>query len=188
MEVIVVRHGETEYNIRNLVNSTPTVECPLTEKGRQQAIELGNKIRELGPVNAIFTSRLSRTIETLRNAIPFAEFSVDKLLDEVNMGVCESQNHDIYKLFIDNSIEKRPLGGESFLDVVNRFKLFYGLQLQQDYKRILVIGHADTVRAAHVVIEGMDPHRAKFDFRPDNCVPYVLKERELPPLPQILGE
>ena len=176
MEVIVVRHGETEYNIRNLVNSTPTVYCPLTAKGRQQAIELGPKLRKLGPIDAIFTSRLPRTIETLRNAIPFAEFSIDRYLDEVNVGICESQCHSLYKQFIDNSVDKKPPGGESFMDVVQRFKVFYGLQLHKGYKRILVIGHADTVRAAQVVLNGIDPHHAKFSSRPENCVPYVLSE------------
>ena len=179
LELVIARHGETEYNVKGLVNSSPAAHCPLTEKGREQAVMLGTILRDGNHVfDAIFCSRLPRTIETLRQAMPFAEFSVNRYLDEVHTGVCESQSHTLFKEMIDNSVEKKPLGGESFNDVCARFKQFWDLMIQTSLKKILIIGHSDTVRAAHVIVGGGDPHEAKFVFQPQNGLPYFLESND----------
>lgn len=185
LEIVIARHGETVYNIRGLVNSSPAVHCPLTQRGQIQAIELGNHLRSQGHhFDAIFTSRLPRTVETLQYAYPFAEYSTNKLLDEVHTGICESQSHEIFRQILNGSVTRKPSGGESFLDVCARFRDFWGALKKSRYKKVLVIGHADTVRAAHVVIDEMDPQIAKFNFTVSNCYPYKLIEEEPPELPE----
>lgn len=173
MELIIARHGETEYNVRGLVNSNPIVPCALTEKGRLQAIELGHSLRsEEHNFDAIFTSRLPRTIETLRHAYPFAEFTVSRFLDEIHMGLYESQPYAAYKSVVREPDIKAP-GGESFVDVCIRFDHFLE-RVSNEYRKILIIGHADTVRAAHVSMAGMDLKHAKTEFHPNNCEIFKL--------------
>ena len=60
-KLILLRHGESMWNKRNLF--TGWVDIPLSEKGIQEAIEAGKKIRDL-PVDILFTSTLVRGLMT----------------------------------------------------------------------------------------------------------------------------
>nr|PNR39214.1 hypothetical protein PHYPA_019492 [Physcomitrium patens] len=55
--LILIRHGESQWNSKNLF--TGCVDVPLTEKGVNEAIEVGKRINEL-PVDLIFTTALIR--------------------------------------------------------------------------------------------------------------------------------
>ena len=61
-----VRHGETVWNVENKICGATDIE--LTEKGHEQAIETGKKIRELG------SGKLSITLDS-ENAEPVGEIS-----------------------------------------------------------------------------------------------------------------
>lgn len=60
-KLILMRHGESMWNKLNYF--TGWVDVPLSEKGMNEAIEGGKKIREL-PIDVIFTSTLVRALET----------------------------------------------------------------------------------------------------------------------------
>jgi 2,3-bisphosphoglycerate-dependent phosphoglycerate mutase len=55
--LILIRHGESLWNEKNLF--TGCVDVPLTQKGIEEAIEAGKRIRNI-PVDMIFTSDLIR--------------------------------------------------------------------------------------------------------------------------------
>lgn len=59
--LILMRHGESKWNKRNLF--TGWVDVPLSEKGIQEAIDGGKRIRDL-PIDIILTSTLIRGIMT----------------------------------------------------------------------------------------------------------------------------
>lgn len=56
-KLILMRHGESKWNKRNLF--TGWVDVPLSEKGIEEAIEGGKKIRDI-PIDVIFTTTLVR--------------------------------------------------------------------------------------------------------------------------------
>lgn len=56
-KLILLRHGESEWNRRNLF--TGWVDIPLSEKGIQEALEAGKKFAAV-PVDVVFTSTLTR--------------------------------------------------------------------------------------------------------------------------------
>lgn len=60
-ELILMRHGQSEWNLKNLF--TGWVDVPLSNQGVLEAIEAGKKIKEI-PVDIIFTSTLIRAIMT----------------------------------------------------------------------------------------------------------------------------
>lgn len=63
MKVVLIRHGESEANFENYW--TGWLDVPLTEKGRQQALEAGRKIMVAGILfDAGFTSVLQRALVT----------------------------------------------------------------------------------------------------------------------------
>ncbi len=63
LHVVLIRHGETEGNVRGIVQGQS--DTPLTEKGILSTLRKAEKIRELS-FDAVFCSDLSRTVETLK--------------------------------------------------------------------------------------------------------------------------
>jgi len=63
LRVVLVRHGETEGNVRGIVQGQS--DTPLTEKGVFSTLKKARKIRDLC-FDAVFCSDLSRTVETLQ--------------------------------------------------------------------------------------------------------------------------
>jgi 2,3-bisphosphoglycerate-dependent phosphoglycerate mutase len=60
-KLILMRHGESIWNKLNLF--TGWVDIPLSEKGVQEAIEGGKKIKDI-PIDVVFVSSLMRSQET----------------------------------------------------------------------------------------------------------------------------
>lgn len=65
-KLILMRHGQSVWNERNLF--TGWVDIPLSQKGIDEAIEGGKKIKEI-PIDLIFTSTLIRAQMTLALAL-----------------------------------------------------------------------------------------------------------------------
>lgn len=64
--MILVRHGESLWNEKNLFSGC--VDVPLTNKGIEEAIEAGKRIRNL-PIDIIYTSALIRAQMTAMLAL-----------------------------------------------------------------------------------------------------------------------
>ena len=60
---LFVRHGESEFSAKALVNGDPTVACGLTELGRQQARQLGERLAG-EPIGLCVVTEFARTTET----------------------------------------------------------------------------------------------------------------------------
>ena len=61
MKIYLIRHGQSEGNVRNLWYGI--TDLPLTDLGRQQAAQVGEKLRDV-PLAAAYISPLSRASET----------------------------------------------------------------------------------------------------------------------------
>ena len=73
MTLILVRHGQSEWNEKNLF--TGWVDVNLTEKGRSEAQRAGELIKDAGLTPAIlYTSLLTRAIDTAHLALKAAGF------------------------------------------------------------------------------------------------------------------
>ena len=67
--IYFARHGETVWNVENKICGM--TDSPLTEKGRQQARELGRKVKESGVhIDEILYSPLSRAADTAKACPP----------------------------------------------------------------------------------------------------------------------
>ncbi len=60
LQIIFIRHAETDYN--DIGDRDPS-DGELTEKGEQQCVELGQRLRDL-PIDAYITSSLLRSFKT----------------------------------------------------------------------------------------------------------------------------
>lgn len=61
--ILLCRHGQSEWNIRRLIQGQAPDAGGLTPQGRQQAQLLGRRLQSLG-VQALYSSDLLRALET----------------------------------------------------------------------------------------------------------------------------
>ncbi|MFB6326196.1 phosphoglycerate mutase [Pantoea deleyi] len=94
LQVYLVRHGETVWNAERRIQGQS--DSPLTEKGEQQARQVGERVKQLGITHVIASDlgRTRRTAEIIADACGCG-VTLDARLRELNMGV----------------LEKRPLDG-----------------------------------------------------------------------------
>lgn len=94
LQVYLVRHGETVWNAERRIQGQS--DSPLTEKGEQQAWQVGERVKHLGITHIIASDlgRTRRTAEIIADACG-CSVTLDARLRELNMGV----------------LEKRPLDG-----------------------------------------------------------------------------
>ena len=70
--LVMVRHGQSEWNLAN--KFTGWVDVDLSEKGQEEAIEAGKKIKEAGIVfDHAHTSILKRAIKTCNYVLEYSE-------------------------------------------------------------------------------------------------------------------
>ncbi|WP_062079101.1 histidine phosphatase family protein [Demequina globuliformis] len=90
MQVYLVRHGQTEWNVKGLLQGSSDI--PLTEEGRQQATRAAQALaRRIGPQPIIVTSPLERarhTAQALADVVG-VDVTVDDRLRERAYGAWE---------------------------------------------------------------------------------------------------
>ena len=128
VKIILVRHGETEWNKLRRIQGGGS-DTPLNEKGGQQAQSLALKLKQ-ERVQAIYSSRLQRALDTALAIARYHQLDVasEPSLNEIDAGEMEGTPIDkigshLDQLLIkgdpDGSIFKRH-GGESLAEVQQR--------------------------------------------------------------------
>ena len=127
MKLILVRHGETEWNRQGrIVGHT---EIALNATGRKQAELLAQALRN-EKVSAIYASPLQRTRETAAEISRVLGIAVtfDDALKEIAAGDIDGmtfeevaeRHSDFFKMWMKGDPLLRLPGGESFTDLRNR--------------------------------------------------------------------
>lgn len=143
--LILARHGESEYSARGLVNGDASVAVGLTEAGEGQARALGHLL-EATQIDLCVTTALDRTRRTAELAlagrdVPFESWPA---LNDPRAGSFEGGLLDDYRgwAWSAGSAEPAPGGGESRAQVVSRYARGYRALLARPEPAILVVLHA----------------------------------------------
>ena len=140
-----VRHAESKLGVLGLVNGDPSVDCPLTDKGRRQAEELRAALVGV-PVDLCVTSEFPRTLETADIALARLGIPrrIDPGLNDPPLGVFESRPEGEYVAWLaSHEWSVGPDGGgESQLGSVRRYLDAFDRLLTVPEASVLVIGHA----------------------------------------------
>jgi broad specificity phosphatase PhoE len=172
MRLYFVRHGESEANLLR-VFSNRGVKHGLTDKGKQQALALAQKLKGI-PIAKLFSSPLLRadqTAEILSQEL-CVPYETTDALREFDCGILEGKadaaSWEVYYEVFNDWIqhghwERRTEGGESFLDIKERFVPFIE-RLMEAYgdlsEHIVLVGHGGLYRCMlPLVLENVD-----FDF------------------------
>ncbi len=155
---ILIRHGESEYNVKKLLNSDQTIHNPLTEIGIEQTKQAA---KQLPRVDYIYHSPLQRTKETaniLASEISGAELIEDNRLRESDMGDLEGKPHGTKDTFLSSPEEeftKPILGSETLNDIRNRMADFlHDMERTHQGKTIVLVSHGDPIWMLESVITG----------------------------------
>ena len=159
-KLILLRHGQSQWNLEN--RFTGWVDIPLTDKGRQEALEAGKRIKDI-PLDRGFTSVLIRAIESLECALRGAEqegipVERDQALNERMYGDLQGLNKDeTAKKFgaeqvhiWRRSYDVPPPNGESLKDTAARALPYFRskiLPLVEQGQNILVCAHGNSLRS-----------------------------------------
>lgn len=93
LQVYLVRHGETQWNAERRIQGQS--DSPLTAKGEQQAMQVGERARSLSITHIISSDlgRTKRTAEIIAQACG-CDITFDSRLRELDMGVLEKRQID----------------------------------------------------------------------------------------------
>jgi 2,3-bisphosphoglycerate-dependent phosphoglycerate mutase len=187
--LVLVRHGESEWNLKNLFTGWRDVD--LTEQGIAEARAAGRKLKTQGLHFAVaFTSALKRAQRTLdlmleelgQQGIPVFK---DQALNERDYGDLVGLNKDdARKRWGDEQVLKwrrsydiAPPGGESLRDTAARVLPYYIQEILPHVmrgERVLVSAHGNSLRALVMVL---DRHTTKsiVDLNLGTGVPMIYR-------------
>lgn len=168
----IMRHGESEFNQRGLINSDPSLGGGLTTAGMEQVSQSvdASLLRELGSRVVIYCSELERAKQTalivsqqLATDLPI----VDGLLNERNFGQFDGQPNQFYEQvwqadarWPESCFELKQRGIESANQVAVRglraMAIADGKQQNSD---ILLVSHGDTLQILQTALSDVEPHR-----------------------------
>ena len=150
--VYFVRHGQTIWNVENKICGATDI--ALTEKGHQQAIELGKEIlRQEVKADEILYSPLMRAADTAKHIseITGIPARVEPRLVEQNFGKYEStprngkEVQEAKKQFVS-----RYEGGESMLHLAQRiYNLLDEIKEEADRRTYILVAHNGIARVVN---------------------------------------
>jgi len=170
--LVLVRHGESEWNKKNLFTGWRDVD--LTENGIEEARTAGRRIKAQGlRFDVGFTSALVRAQRSLdlmleelgQQSIPVFK---DQALNERDYGDLSGLNKDDARKkwgeeqvhIWRRSYDVAPPGGESLKDTLARTLPYYVQEIQPCVlrgERTLVVAHGNSLRALIMVLEKLSP-------------------------------
>jgi len=168
--LVLVRHGESEWNKKNLFTGWRDVE--LSERGIIEARAAGQRLKaEKFSFGIAFTSALKRAQNTLdlmldelgQESLPIER---DQALNERDYGDLAGLNKDDARAkwgeeqvhIWRRSYSTQPPGGESLRDTGARVWPYYFHHIQPHVMRgegVLISAHGNSLRAMIMVLEGL---------------------------------
>lgn len=155
MTLYLIRHGETDWNCQKLLQGSRDI--PLNERGITLAVQTAEGMQRAGlRFDRVYSSPLSRALETARILCPGQEIRTDPRLREISFGAYEGTVcPDL------SALPLPPPGGERIEDLQARVMACLGdiaAEPANGGKRILVSTHGAVIRGVVMAIKNL-PHQ-----------------------------
>nr|WP_314265208.1 2,3-diphosphoglycerate-dependent phosphoglycerate mutase GpmB [uncultured Moellerella sp.] len=176
LQVYLVRHGETEWNVARRIQGQS--DSPLTETGKLQARQVAERVKSAG-ITHIITSDMGRTRETAQIIANTCGCEVihEPRLRELNMGILEKRKIDTLtpeeeqwrKSLVDGTPDGRIPQGESMEEISSRmFAALESCRNLPEGSRPLLVSHGIALSALLSRILGV-PASSGRRLRLRNC-------------------
>lgn len=161
MKVLLVRHGETDWNVKKKIQGSTDI--PLNETGRKQAECLAEKLFcKRDEIEGIYTSclrRASKTAEIIAKRLE-KECRIIKGVEEINFGLWEGLSWEQveerfqkeYQVWHENRRYEKAPRGESYQDLIERVvpalqKLLTEKEEEKEKRDLVVVTHSADIMA-----------------------------------------
>jgi broad specificity phosphatase PhoE len=148
MRIILVRHGQTAWNKKNIFRGR--VDISLDNTGRQQAQAIAERL-SASNIDSIYSSPLKRALETTR--IIKAKLKIDGAIDDdltdidfggwegLSFEAVEEQYPELYGLWLTDPHKVKIPDGEDLASVRNRASKVLNRVLKSERGVIAVVSH-----------------------------------------------
>lgn len=163
-KVYLVRHGQTAWNVGEIFRGRADI--PLDETGKKEGHLAGEALKGAN-LHAIYSSPLSRSMETAENVAKFHNLSVTPLdaIIDISYGEWEGMSRqdveekspDLYRLWIEEPHRARFPKGESLDEV--RFRTMaalYELVSKHQDENIVLVAHRVPNKVICCAVLGLD--------------------------------
>ena len=144
MELLIVRHAESDPNVAGLINSDPGRPSPLTQRGLHQARRLGERLSD-ERIDLCVTSELERSIATADVALAgrFIKRQVMPELNDPRAGDFEGGTAAEHEGWLQTHglAAPNPGGGESQLDALRRYARAFHALAADPKERVFAVAH-----------------------------------------------
>ena len=177
---VIARHGESTLNRDGRISGNPDRPVGLTERGAEEARELGLQIAHV-PIDLCIHTRFQRTRDTASIALEGRDvpFVVEELFDDVNVGSLDGAPFDEYRAYKRSHTRKdRFPDGESLDEAAGRYADAFEKTLGLDAERVFICCHEIPLRYALNGSAGSDELDGPVhELR--NATPYLFTEDAL---------
>lgn len=158
MEIYVVRHGQTDYNIKHVFQGH--IDIPLNETGKKQAQEIALRFKDID-IDMILVSPLQRTIQTAEyiSQVTDIPITVEERIIERSFGDMEGhQNRENWniKMMLDYN---KNYNIENIEPIQSLFKRIYNFldEITEKYKdkKIVLVTHGAVSQPIECYFNGM---------------------------------
>ena len=182
---LLVRHGQSLFNVDKVVNGDPVLDRGLSEQGIEEAGQLGREIAALS-IDLAVVSPFPRALQTAnialgdrgagRREVPHL---VDDELGDVRIGKLEGETLDAYRAAPAHANRKERFpGGESLDEAALRYAGALERLLARDETTTLVVCHEIPVRYAVNAAAGSDDLNGPLRSVA-NATPYLFDDESL---------
>lgn len=156
MKIYLIRHGETEENLKKSYYGD--IDCTLTENGKAQGEKLRLLLEKI-TFDRVFSSEKKRAKETLE-LIYEGKYEEDKRLNERSFGIFEGRTYKELEGEFKEELQKWNEdwinytidGGESFKVFYQRVQQFMDDLVKQRLDKVLISTHGGVIRAIYTYI------------------------------------
>ncbi len=176
MRLFIIRHGETVSNVSK--KYTGQGETPLTETGKAQAERI-RAVLEKFRFDRVYSSDLSRAIDTQRIALPGVEGIRTPLLREFDVGSLTGKSFEEISRILDGRKvmelpgQYRNFGGESDEDMSARLKEFLTMLEQDPCDNVAAFTHNGVLGVMLETVLGVHLNRVQVSSK--NCAIHVFE-------------
>jgi broad specificity phosphatase PhoE len=153
MKIVLVRHGESEGNVKHEINDDPRRMVNLTEWGRAQAEAAAEYLRHI-PFTHAYVSEFPRAQQTAHLLLRHHDLplNVDARLNERRSGM-DGLHVDVFNNWVrPDYLNNKPPKGESFREQMQRVRRFFDeVSMRNPEGVVLVVSHENPIVAAMIL-------------------------------------
>lgn len=179
MEIVLVRHGPTDYNLQRRWQGR--IDVPLNATGINLATAIGRFLRLKNIcLDQIYVSPLVRAVQTAQAISSVASnLIVDGRLTEIDLGQYDGRHEDEirqeigsrkYDLWRNSNFRMPAPDGESFEQLHKRVGEFFTDITDDESRRPVVVAHQGVLMALKSVISGDSSQMALSGYKQRNDV------------------